>query len=632
MSIEIVLDKPSKKIDAKILERSKLTAIKMRETFPEGMIYPFKPYHNNLDCYVGWKTHEGFTINEIISFKQPAIWGIKMSSVPLVVFDFDIKSEMHKRGMTEERFKELLKLFKIEKYPCVSKSKSGKGGHIWFLDDNALLDREGNKIERGMQFIEGLDYKARTIVFLNEYPFPKGLNDLKKIPEKYFSVGKKPKPNQQREQREFGPGQNNKAIPQRAGVSGAKKSLYQATLDIVELFEKNKNRIEWNKEAHTQDYLKKFLKSWGYFDEHKKEIIETTKLQLRMHTKQKITDTQWRINQWIEQGFCLIAGPPGSGKSTLAIKIAVLNALKRTFWVGGGTGDGRKSLYICFERQKNIAFNKEIACGGYGEEIDIANDFIDDTGKTISINLEDETHINIILHLIKTNNYAFVIFDPVVDLVLSNQNDNAKVRKAFNSIFDYIEKEKLDTTLLGIAHLRKERTNVDDIGSIRGAGEFVNIANAVLKTRELKDNAGYLLYRLKVNQAQNTKKGAVKYKIENCTIPEKFLAEGSKEKTKGGIKVLNYEDKPVGLLQKDCVEDIPNPHKETYFDKVQKVIDRMNAEDKVLDTTVVRKLARAEGVSKYYLNTKIDWTAHGYTEHSTGQGRSFRIVLVPKKL
>ena len=543
--------------------------------------------------------------------------GLDCGQANLVVVDIDQYKEDFKQSKEAQAFlKECLKRSQF-----VVKTPRG-GLHIFFKQPKAMIigcpkpydgveikGRGGYVCSYGLPFnpdaIECNSYEA----FYNNLPeFPYGdfSNHTTKTSESEY---------------EFGEGKNNRAVISHASRSALSGGIDQATNSIIKMFSANANRT-WDKHKYTKDFLTNLIKKW----KPNNAQLPQTDLKLRLHKKTKIKDIIWRVPQWIEQGFCLIAGLPGTGKSTLAIYIAVKNALKEPFWEGGPKGDGRKSLYICFERQKNKAYNKEIACGGDGNQIDIANDMIDSSGESVSIDLEDDMHLNIILNLIIKNNYAFVIFDPAVDLVLSNQNDNAKVRKAFNKIFK--QTENINTTLLGIAHLRKERQQVDELGSIRSASELPNLANAVLKIRELKDDQGYLIYRLKVNEGKQIKKGAIKYKLEDCEIPKKYLAEGSKEDKKGGIKNLRYVDKPVAFLKKDCEDDIPNPNKESYFDKIKRVIDRRIAEGKALDTTIIRKLSIAEGVSKYYFQKTVNWTEFGYEEEGNGKfGAEYRILL-----
>ena len=379
--------------------------------------------------------------------------------------------------------------------------------------------------------------------------------------------------------KEFGPGKNNSAIAQRAGKAGARHSLDLAVEDISDLVEKNKGRKDFDLKGHLKDYLNVFKKSYETVNlpkigkskangkqatpsiEEAKKLAENYEVDL--YKKERIIDTAWGLEDWFEFGdLSIIAGEAGSGKTTLAIKLGVLNALKRPFWtqkqegkkqVFIPKGDGRKSLYLCFERKPNKAHNKELACGGNNHQIDIVKQLKNKEGKFVPLDLEDPVHLFSILNMIRKNNYWSVTIDPIVDLVLSDQNNNAQVRKQI--AFLLRETHDLKTIFFGIAHLKKQRGSTTDMGTLRGASEFVNMATSVCRVFELKDDAGYVLCKLKVNESKVGTKGGIKYKIENLAIHENWRAEGSKEVGKGGIKFLEYVHSTREKLKEDCKEE-----------------------------------------------------------------------------
>ena len=177
---EIKNKKKKNKIPKDLFNSSKQTAIKILTFFPKAQIYPFNP--NTFVCITGWEKHPGLTIDQIKSNKyKNVLYGLKMSSVPLVVLDFDIKSQDHPEGMTENTFKALKKEFGLNSYPCFSIGKSGKGGHFWFKQDKNTPTEESN-----MDFIQGLDYKINTIIFLSTYPFFTGLGDIQPLPKAFL--------------------------------------------------------------------------------------------------------------------------------------------------------------------------------------------------------------------------------------------------------------------------------------------------------------------------------------------------------------------------------------------------------------------------------------------------------------
>lgn len=367
----------------------------------------------------------------------------------------------------------------------------------------------------------------------------------------------------------------------------------------------------------------------------------TTKSITLISDTTKVTDIKWQIKHWFEQGaLSIIAGMPGMGKTTLSIAIAVLNALKLPIWTekennnqqpdSGSVppppkGDGRPSLYVCFERKKQSAINKIFACGGNLKNISIM-DKIKIGDKEYQPDFSKKDHLEIILNEILTNKYAFIILDPLVNLELDGQNKNEAVRKKMESILSKMENST--TCLLGVMHLKKDRKFSDDLGSIRGASEWENVASCVHKIKELKDEAGLILTRLKVNESSQGTKGGLQFKIESCQIPDMFREKGSTETTKGGIRVLNYIDKTKGQIDKMSLKEFLDPHSETPDDKILKVIARLEAEKKELNTSVVKDLAKAEGVTDYYLQRKLNWNRLGYkAKNNAGKGKDFKRIL-----
>jgi len=333
--------------------------------------------------------------------------------------------------------------------------------------------------------------------------------------------------------------------------------------------------------------------------------------------------TKWLLINFIEAGnFTLFAGQAGSGKTTGAIHLTVLNAKGEPFYRNGTEdgpkGDGRHSLYICTERKKSHARAKVLACGGDPKYLKIVTKI----GGKIP-NLSNEKHLEYILNLILSGDFAFVIFDPIVDLELNNQNDNAAVRKKMTYILDKIE--HLDTALLGIMHLKKDRRGTDDLGSVRGASEWGNVASSVLITKELKDGSGYVIQKIKVNESSTGNKGALKYNIENININSH--SNKGVEINKGGLKgPFEYIDKAKRDLDKDCVKEFEFQG-ETHVDKIKVIIADMEADGKELNTSVIKKKAIARDVSTYYLKNTLKWNDFGYKAVGKGQGKDFRRIL-----
>ena len=185
-------EKTQKNIQSKqFFELSRQTALKIKKLFPDAQIYPFDPITN--ECHWSWKKMGGCT--DIEGYTAPKnrdkniIWGLKMSSVPLIVKDYDIKPPK-KEGMSQEMFQTLKREFGLNDYPYFTQSRSGFGGHAWY---KKFPEGDRRNIEKGKDHITGIDYKSETIVFLTSFPFEFGTSDLKEVPQKFFEYNKSPK-------------------------------------------------------------------------------------------------------------------------------------------------------------------------------------------------------------------------------------------------------------------------------------------------------------------------------------------------------------------------------------------------------------------------------------------------------
>ena len=334
----------------------------------------------------------------------------------------------------------------------------------------------------------------------------------------------------------------------------------------------------------------------------------------------KIHDTKWLFKNWFEAGgISIIAGQPGMGKTTLAIKLAVLNnhglplyGAERDFKVGP-SGNERKSLYICGERKPNSAISKLFACGGDFTCLDILSR-ITIKDKEYSPDFTNPIHLQKLISIIKDNSYGFIIIDPLVNLELKHQNKNEEVRKKLEAILSQIEGS--DTCILGLMHLKKDRKFSDDLGSIRGASEWENVASCVHKIKALKNHDGFVLTKLKVNESDNGTFGGLRFQIESKDIPEDALAPGSEETQKGGISHLNFINKYKNQIDKMAENEFKDPHAPTATDKIKKVIQRLEAEGKELKLSLIKDLSKAEGVSRYFLDKKLELEDLGYKDEN----------------
>ncbi len=182
--------------------------------------------------------------------------------------------------------------------------------HIWFK----------GKVKSFNPF-PGVEIKARGgYVVAWKHPAPLGryedfqslYNDL---PEFFFEKWGKEK----EEERKFGPGKNNKAIPQRAARAGVQGSIPQVKKDMIEMIEKNKGR-DWDFKKHVSDYFNVFEKNYNPAPPPPLSKEETDK-ELKCTETRTLTVQDIRIPEAFIQDFLLhhdfnfIGGPTKLGKA-----------------------------------------------------------------------------------------------------------------------------------------------------------------------------------------------------------------------------------------------------------------------------------------------------------------------------
>ena len=322
------------------------------------------------------------------------------------------------------------------------------------------------------------------------------------------------------------------------------------------------------------------------------------------------TGPRWAVDQWYQKGALhLIGGEKSGSKSTFVIAQAVRNAREQELWKGGPNGDGRKSLYIG-ERSAQDARDKVLAAGGKPEDLDILTHIHYSDGHTEKIDLDNHQHFAIIIMYIHNNNYWAIIVDPVVELVLDAQNDNKKMRRALRQILEEIE--DTDTFILGTAHLRKVRADVNDMGAFRGATELVNMCSGVFRVYDKAEDPSYkILLRLAVNRSKQSTTGGLEYKVVGKDM------ESTKDKktyNEGYIKEITERKGSKEMLRKQCASDMPGKEKKDYYEIVKNLVRKElirwvndgRQEHKLVSLKFIKELARAEDdISEHFAKNKI---------------------------
>lgn len=249
--------------------------------------------------------------------------GLDCGQAGLVVVDFDVYKESFKKSESAQSFyKECLRT-------CKFKVKTPSGGYHFFFRGST----------KSFTPYPGVDIKSQGgYVCLYSDP-AKGFENFKAfhqaLPQWWFvSFGEETpgherpllRENKLKEHREFGPGQNNWAVPQRAGKAGSHKDFDAFENDLIDLMTKNRDNPKELKK-HIKDYRQVFWRAvvWGTIpkktklkiqeiaEEGMKEVSYTETIQL---TENDIKKPKAFIEDFLlDSEFNFVGGPTKLGKS-----------------------------------------------------------------------------------------------------------------------------------------------------------------------------------------------------------------------------------------------------------------------------------------------------------------------------
>ena len=348
----------------------------------------------------------------------------------------------------------------------------------------------------------------------------------------------------------------------------------------------------------------------------------TENLEIEMLTDDIITGPKWAIDEWFQKGtLALIGGEKGGGKSTFVLNLIANNANKNPLWEGGPVGNGDPSMYIALETSPSDARDKVIGAGGTVEKVHIVTKIGGER-----VDLQDDRHIQVLVESMRKNNYFAVVIDPIVELVLSSQNDNALIRQQVNKILDQLY--GLDTFILGTAHLKKERGKVSEVGAFRGGSEIVNMSRGVFRIYDMEDDSGKILIRFDVNNSKFSNVGGLRFKITGI---ERQNYEGDRVELPQ-IAKITYTNAKQAVLLKEVKQDKPElkQDKKDPTEVLKQVIAEFKAQGKPLIATEIKAVANArepKSVTTYWLKYKLDWNEAGYQESRSSA--IDKIILTP---
>lgn len=527
------VQKPKKTIPSELLKKSRQTAVLFKKQYPSAEIYPFNPITKK--CEKSWSKEPGVNPETYMKGRH-FLWGLKLSSVPLCVLDFDIKSPEHPEGMSPATFQNLIKEFELNDYPFFTEGKSGNGGHFWFSDKNAPAT------EADMDFIQGIDYKVCSIIFLI-HPLPFFLSDdMRDVPEQYLKRKK-----------------SFRGKPKRGRFHTQQKTTYQAMLNgdapaVFEAYHVAREKGQTKTEAFSVagPSLNK-MEHMPFPDQNlipSKPVANTSDHNVQFVTEpEQQPPPKWLLPDFIPFGcFSVWAGPTGKGRTTTLLNLLTMNARGVKLPGTDQVGDRRPFLYHGPENALAIIQKRVKDAGGdLKKDIHFLKMTNEDGKKLPSMIIPNNMLLNLYIKAILSKVYSAIVSDTLY-LLLKDQNQ--KAGEVFQPIFTACQES--GSAFVGVGHLKKQIQDQEVIHHIRGDSDIVTYARSVVYMREGKEKNQRVIVPLKNSLTGNVDTGFVT-KMRDNDSPIEF-----EHHTNSNFDILKEYGKPFSSFTdapKDSAEE-----------------------------------------------------------------------------
>jgi putative DNA primase/helicase len=204
---------------------------------------------------------------------------------------------------------------------------------------------------------------------------------------------------------------------------------------------------------------------------------------------------RWLWPGWLARGkLHVIAGAPGTGKTTIAMQWAACVSAGLPFPSGHKTTPGRVLIWSGEDDIADTLRPRLIAAGAEPSHVTCIKGL--SNGEPFDPSRDVSTLLQAIAGF---DDLSLIVIDPLVSAVSGDSHKNAEVRRGLAPLVDLAQ--RMDATLLGIAHFTKGTQGREPLERVSGSLAFGALARLVFGT--VKQNAegetGYLLARVKSN-------------------------------------------------------------------------------------------------------------------------------------
>ena len=280
---------------------------------------------------------------------------------------------------------------------------------------------------------------------------------------------------EQAKQREFGPGKNHKAIPQRAGKAGAKADFNAFKEDMADLLFKNRNNPNELKK-HIKDYTSKFKMAMLSFYITPKTELKIQEIQKEVNMSETIQLSEKDIKKpeafvtdfLLDHEFNFVGGPTKLGKSR-ALLAVLSDELKKRKEIGLilSTENDQQTMMAPLLKELNAFDNFKF----------IKDEAAKHFPKTAQHGPEKAlVFVNRIRNILEVNKCRCLLIDPLPRFF--DWNNEVTVTTFIDGLRGVAKETK--TCIIGIRNDGKSK-EYEDVHKTKGSSALADIARQILR-------------------------------------------------------------------------------------------------------------------------------------------------------
>jgi putative DNA primase/helicase len=225
---------------------------------------------------------------------------------------------------------------------------------------------------------------------------------------------------------------------------------------------------------------------------------------------------EWLWKGWLARGkLHIAAGAPGTSKTTIALSFAAKVTRGGVWPDGSQVPEGNVLVWSGEDDFGDTLLPRFLAMGGDRNRLFFVGNV--DTAQGERRSFDPATDIPELVRAAREiGNIAFVIVDPIVNVVAGDSNKNAEVRRALQPVVELAE--ELNAAVLGISHYTKGTQGGNPIERVTGSIAFGAMARVVFGVARVQESDDRMFVRAKSNLGLDG--GGYRYRVHQESVPE----------------------------------------------------------------------------------------------------------------